>query len=235
MEYYSGSGNKILIAHFPGETKTDKDNAKLLKTLSKRMINKPDNIGIVCVITKDQIANSPLINQLNINGYSYYNSLDNHDVVWKPERKILHVLNSLKICNEEYALVLDGNDVAILSDLDNIVDLFHSYNKKIIYNATIWMYPHTIIELIENRGQYGQYCYLNAGCAFGKTSDLINFYQEAWDIVRTEPYPAESEQYYIRKLFDKHQEQVFFDWQCKIFQCWHKQKYKREDNKCFLL
>lgn len=235
MEYYSGSGNKIMIAHFPGKTKLEQDNARLLKTFSKRAFYKPDNIGIVCAITQDQIANSPLVNQLQENKYAYYNSLDGRNIMWKPERKILHVLDSLKLCKEEYALVLDGNDVAILSDLDNIVDLFLSYNKQIIYNATIWMYPHIMIELIENRGQYGQYCYLNAGCAFGKTSDLIRFYEEAWSIVKTEPYPVESEQYYIRKLFDQHQDQVFFDWQCKIFQCWHKQKYNYEDNKCYLL
>lgn len=236
MNYYSHSGNKILIGHFPGQTKIQ--NKDLIEELSQRKFNMPDNIGIVCPITKDQLSN-PLIRQLSLNGYSYYNSLADVDILWRPERKILHVLNSLKICKEEYALVLDTNDVVILDDLDDIINRFETYGKRIIYNSTIWMFPHEIIDDVENRGQYGTYCFLNAGCAIGKTSDLIDFYQYTWDMVRKIAHPESSEQYYIRKAFDKKQEEVFFDWDCRVFQCWHKQEYDYRtvdgEKRCYLL
>lgn len=239
MEYYSFNGNKILIGHFPGQTKNV--SGDLLNEFSERTFSKPDNVGIVCVITKDHTETAPLINQLHKNGYEYYNSLANRNIVWFPERKIQYVLQSLKLCQEEYALILDGDDTAILCDLDNIIDVFESYNKKIIYNSSIWMYPHIIVDDVENRGQYGEYCYLNAGCAIGKTEDLIEFYEYAWDILRKTPKPVSSEQYYIRKAFNKRQDQVFFDYECKIFQCWHKQQYRYEtdketgEEKCFLI
>lgn len=237
MDYYSHSGHKILIGHFPGQTKIQ--NKELINEISKRKFNKPDNIGIICPITKDQLNKSPLINQLMANDYSYYNSLVDRNIAWIPERKILHVLDSLKLCKEEYALILDGNDVVIFDDINDVIERFETYDKKIIYNSTIWMYPHVIIDDVENRGQYGQYCFLNAGCAIGKTSDLIEFYEYAWDILYRTPKPVSSEQYYIRKAFDKKQDEVFFDWDCRVFQCWHKQAYDYKtvdgEERCYLL
>lgn len=239
MKYYSHNGNQIMIAHFPGNTKNEKVNINILEEYSHYHFHKPDNIGIVCAITDDKKEKSYLLKQLDESGYDYYNSLSGHNVLWSPQNKILHVLNSLKMCTEEYALILDGTDVVIMSDLDDIVKRFNTYNKKILYNATIWMYPHIIVDIVENRGQYGQYCFLNAGCAFGKTSDLIEFYEKAWNLVKSDINPISSEQYYIRKVFDTHQDDVFFDWECKIFQCWHKQEYKYEnngdENRCILL
>lgn len=236
MDYYSHSGYKILIGHFPGQTKIQ--NKELIEELVKRKFSKPDNIGFVCPVTKDQLDN-PLMKQLSLNGYTYYNSLADRDILWQPERKILHVLNSLKMCKEEYALVLDTNDVVILDDLTDIIERFETYNKKIIYNSTIWMYPHEIIDDVKNRGQYGTYCFLNAGCAIGKTSDLIEFYEYAWDMLCKIAHPVSSEQYYIRKAFDKRQDDVFFDWDCRVFQCWHRQAYNYQVvdglERCYLL
>ena len=237
MDYYSHTNNKIYVAHFPGETrKIEKD---LLTEFSNRIITKPDNLDIVCVMTKDHKDTAPLIKQLNASNVKYYNYIEDRDLMWNREEKVYYVLESLKMCDKEYTLILDGDDVAILTDLDGIIKEFNSYNKNIIYNATIWMYPHIIIEHIENRRQYGDYCFLNAGCCIGKTSDLIDFYEEVWDLIKYKSNPINSEQYYIRKVFGKHQDTVFFDYDCRIFQCWHKPRYEYKtidgEERCYLM
>ena len=84
----------------------------------------------------------------------------------------------------------------------------------------------------EDRYKYGIYNYLNAGICIGKTDALIEFYQECWDIAKYDsknPYHS-SEQYYVRKVFDTHQDTVFFDWDCRFFQIWHKATYTYSDD-----
>ena len=230
MEYYSHSNNKILIAHFPGQTKHE--NLELINELKEREFILPNNIDIVSVITKDCLKTSSLNYQLKKNNYTYINSVKDRIMSWSRCGKIYHVLDSLKESSKEYSLILDGNDVVILSDLTDLVSLFESYNKKIIFNSTIWMYPHVIVDNVHNRGQYGEYCYLNAGCAFGKTEDLIQFYELAIKELEKDSNhkKVDSEQYYIRKVFDKHQDIVFFDYECKLFQCWHKAEYEYKES-----
>lgn len=238
MEYYSHTNNKILIGHFPGQTKLE--NIDLINELKERMFSIPNNIDILSIITKDCITSSPLHYQLEKNGYTYINPLEDRVMIWQRYKKVYFVLEALKRSTKEYSLILDGNDVVILSDLTDIVKRFNTYDKKIIFNSTIWMYPHIIVDNVPNRGDYGEYCYLNAGCAFGKTSDLIEFYELVIQEIEkhSNHNKVDSEQYYVRKVFDKCQDTVFFDYDCKIFQCWHKAEYEHttEDNveKCIL-
>lgn len=236
MEYYSHTNNKILIAHFPGHTKIE--NADLINELKETKITIPNNIDIISIMLKETKENAPLNYQLNLNNIDYINPLKNSHILWKRLNKPKYILKALEQSTKEYSLILDGNDVIILSDLTNIVPIFETYNKKIIFNSTIWMYPHVIIDNVENRGQYGEYCYLNAGCCFGKTKDLIDFYKYTIDIIENTSSRSlvDSEQYYIRKAFDKKQDDVFFDYECKIFQCWHKAEYSynEDQTKCFL-
>ena len=221
MKYYNYLGEEILIAHFPGETRLVE--TETFYSLMNSKFHKPDNIGIVSVTTKDR-KNPVLISQIKANGYDYYNALDKKQINWHPVKKIRYVLESLKEVKEEYCLILDGDDVLIINDLDCLIERFDQYNKKIIYNASVWMYPHIVIDRVPNRDKYGDYQFLNAGCCFGKTSDLIYFYQELWDYVKLIAHPVSSEQYYVRQLFNKKQDTVFFDWKCSLFQIWHKQE-----------
>ena len=233
MEYYSHTNHKILIGHFPGQTK--KIYKDLMYDLADRHFNLPDNIDIISVIKKETIPISPLHKQLTLNNYSYINSIKDRNMLWNKNKKIKYVLDSLYVATKEYCLILDGNDVAILSDLDNIVELFESYNKKVLFNASIWMFPHVIIEHVKDRYKYNPYCFLNAGCCFGKTKDLIDFYEYAYNVYKESLTDVDYEQYYIRKAFDKKQDEVFFDYDCKIFQCWHKCEYiEIDDNKIML-
>jgi hypothetical protein len=196
----------------------------------ERRINIPDNIDIVSIITDDLIANSPLNKQLSINKVNYINPVKNKCFKWSMTKKIPLILMGLAESTKEYCLVLDGADVVMLSDLDDITERFLTYGKKVLYNATIWRFPDMLIDLVEDRSQYGRYNYLNAGCCFGKTEHLFNFYELVQEIFDSYSSYIESEQFYIRKAFDKQQNNVFFDYNCKIFQNWHINKEKVEGN-----
>jgi len=241
MKYYSHTNREIIIGHFPGDTK--RIEANLINELSNRSFSKPDNIGIVCPYTDNTRELSILIDQLERNNCSYYDSLKDKIIKWEPEKKAFYVLESLKEVKEEYSLILDTNDVVILTDLADILDRFNEYKEEFpkleaLYNATIWMYPHIIIDDVPNRYKYGDFCYLNGGCCIGRTEYLKEFYEEICkDIQHSFNINSNvfSEQYYIRKIFDKHQDKVFFDYKCSIFQCWHKQEYRYDGDKCYLL
>ena len=56
----------------------------------------------------------------------------------------------------------------------------------------------------------------------GETWALLNFYRNVKKEIKKDYIKVESEQYYVRKVFDKNQDTVFFDYKCNIFQCFHK-------------
>lgn len=228
MKYISHSGNPILIGHFPGQCRSIENNIRIIEETMKKKVHVPDNITIVSPITENTLNNSPLPIQLNNSGIDYINPLLGKNVIWRPHEKIKYVLDGLKEVKTEYTLIMDGNDAVIMDDLDTLIDKYKTYNKDIIYNATCWRFPQVIVDYVEDRYKYGIYNYLNAGICIGKTESLIPFYQEAWDIAKYDgknPYHS-SEQYYIRKVFDKYQDTVFFDYDCRFFQIWHKASYK---------
>lgn len=220
MKFYNNGNNNILIGHFPGQTKNQF--YSILQEAQKIKFKLPDNITIISPITPEQIPYSPLVGQLVNNNYKYLNIVYNRYMRWEKANKAKLIYDSLLQCETEYALILDGNDVVIMDDLTDLVDRFNKYNKKVLFNPTFYMFPHIKVDDVPNREQLGKYCYLNAGCAFGKTIDLINFYKEVKKEINKDNTPVDSEQYYVRKVFNKHQDEVFFDYKCSIFQCWHK-------------
>jgi hypothetical protein len=212
MDLYSHSNNKILVAHFPDKLKEKyKD---FINTNKEIIFSKPDNIDIISPITKDQI--SPLDYQLNKNNISYINPLRNKDINWNQPDKIKYVLEGLKISNNEYALILDGNDVIILNDLTNLIDIFNTYNKKIIYNADVFRYPNIIIE----KERPFRFSKLNAGICFGKREDLIVFYEKALNFYNNSNKENKTEQFYIRNVA-KDDENVDIDYECRFFQIFY--------------
>ena len=217
---FINNNNNILIGHFPGQTKNQFYN--ILQQALNIKFKIPENITIISPITPDQIPYSPLVTQLVNNNYKYINIVYDRYMRWEKSQKPFLIYDSLLQCPTEYALILDGNDVVIMDDLTDIIDRFNTYNKKVLFNPTFYMYPHIKVDDVPNREKLGKYCHLNAGCCFGKTIDLINFYKEVKKEVNKDHCPVDSEQYYVRKVFNKHQDEVFFDYKCKIFQCWHK-------------
>lgn len=227
--YLTYTNKPIKISHFPGWTRCKFQS--IITKFAKTKTSIPDNLTVITVVDDDteNYDKSPLIRQLNKNNIPFINAARHKDVYpWVNNKKIKLINDALQNITTDYCLILDGIDVTINDDLSDIIDIFKTYNKDIIFNATAWPHPSVEIDVIENRKElYGTYCYLNAGCCIGKTEALKLFYTEALDIFNaTSPEDKfySSEQYFIRKTFANHMDTVFFDYECKLFQVWHKAK-----------
>ena len=227
--YLTKNNNPIKISHFPGYDRYLYKN--LMARFERNKVSIPDNITLITVADDDTVAydRAMLIRQLNKSKINFVNPAKHVDVYpWVNNRKIELIINALKRITTEYCLILDSLDVTINSDLSNIIELFQTYNKEILFNATNFKYPNVDVDIIENREElYGRYCYLNAGCCIGLTSSLLKFYEDTLENLnncsKDDPY-WESEQYHIRKTFSQNMETVGIDYECKIFQVWHKLK-----------
>ena len=230
MTYLTSKGEPVKISHFPGWTRY-----KYKYLMDKFSTNKigglPKDLRIITCVDDDSASHgkSPLINQLDRCGIPYINAAEHKDVYpWVNNKKIHLLYDTLKNVKSKYCLILDGIDVTINENLDDIIDIFNTYKKDIVFNATPWAHPHAEIDIIENRKElYGKYCYLNAGCCIGKTKALVKFYKEVAEIFDNTPETDEnweSEQYFVRKAFANHMDKVWFDNECKLFQVWHKTK-----------
>lgn len=226
--YYTSKKEPIKISHFPGWTRYKYTH--LMKRFSTNEIGSlPKGLEIITCVDDDSVSHdkSPLIKQLIANNIPFINAAEHKDVYpWVNNKKIQLIYDALQKVKSKYCLILDGIDVAINSDLSDIIDIYKTYGKKIVYNATPWAHPHVDIDIIPDRKElYGKYCFLNAGCCIGETKALKAFYKEVLDIFNETPTDDEfwsSEQYFVRKAFANHMDTVFFDYDCKLFQVWHK-------------
>lgn len=233
MEYYNHNNEPILIAHFPGQSKIE--SAKILEKYQKTKFVRPFGVQFISIITPDYLEQGASLDiQLKRNGIEYLNPAQNKkNLNWSMPMKIKFILKALKQTKEPYSLILDGADVCIMSeDLSDLIPRFKKYNKQIIFNATIHPFPRVNLDEVENRKQYGRFCWLNAGCCLGETQALIQFYQECQELIEKDNASSNSEQYYVRQIFDKHQDTVFFDYNCSLFQIWHKPIY---EERCLLM
>ena len=226
--YLTSKGYPVQISHFPGWTRYKYKNM-IDKMASTKISGLPENLQIITCVDDDSVAygKSPLINQLKKNDIPFINAAEHKDVYpWINNKKIKLLYDALQKVTTEYCLILDGIDVAINVNLDNLIDTYKTYDKDIIFNATPWAHPKVIVDMVANRKEkYGKYCFLNAGCCIGKTEALKKFYEEVLEIFSNTPQDNEywtSEQYFVRKAFSNHMDTVFFDYDCKIFQVWHK-------------
>lgn len=235
MKYISHSNNEININHFPGNTRQICND--VIENTKHTKISLPNNLTIITITTSDCV--SPLIEQLEENSIRYVNPLSEISSLqcnWKNTDKIKYIRDALDEVNTECVLILDGSDVTINS-LDGIIEKFESTGLDILYNASCWRFPNEPIDFVENRYMLGEFNYLNAGACIGKTEALKNFYSECVDELNTyRKRVIDSEQYFVRKVFDKHQDKIFFDWECKIFQVWHKAnlEYSEDGETCYL-
>ena len=202
------------VLHLPSRNKIIYEN--LLKTNYDKIFNKPDNIAIIIPITLNQIDNSYLIKQLKMNGYDYYNSITKN-IIWKPYEKPIHIYNSLKICKEEYSLILDGNDTIITDNLDNMINDLNSYKIKAVYNAEIYK--------SKKLPNFKHIC-CNGGIVFGETKYLLNFYKQVVEYINNLPTERKSkcnsEQPFINKAM-RYFDDIGVDYNEILFKCFNYQ------------
>lgn len=224
MYFTSFHGNPVSILHFPGKQKIKMKD--VIDEFKEFQVSLPSNLTIISVITPDYISTSPLHYQLSKSNIKYINPVPENFKMWINKDKPNYVCQALKKVKTEYCLVLDGNDVVIVDQLDDIIRKFEGYGKDIIFNATSNRFPDLPVDSIDGLNDierpklFGPFCYLNAGCCIGRTKALKKFYKEVAIDCNISSVP--SEQYHIRKVMNKHQNKVFFDYDCRIFQVFNK-------------
>lgn len=165
--------------------------------------NREDNIGL-------------LISQLKRSGVPYINLVP-RNISWDNRLKLYYILESLKQVTTKYVLILDAFDVVCSEDNTSIIDIFKTFNKKLVFNASKNNYPKVTIDIIPNRDALGPFKYLNAGCCIGETEYAKSFYSKCYEIKDIDN-PDKSEQLIVRHVFADNQEDVGIDSECKLFQ-----------------
>lgn len=227
QKYISPFNNILKILHFPG-TRTLNKKIPLIGGNKFTQFSVPKNVTIITTANDTIKGSALLLKQLKNANVNFINCVPDGTYNWNNRFKIKFLLDALKTVKTKYCLILDSLDVAIVSDLKDIVNIYKSYNVQTLYNGTTAEFPDVTIENIPNRiEKFGPYSFFNAGCCIGTTKSLIKIYLEANDIVNATDLEgdkhANSEQYFMRKVFANHLEDnlIGIDWQCKIFQCWH--------------
>jgi hypothetical protein len=138
--------------------------------------------------------------------------------------KLRFILEALDGITTPYVLVLDASDV-VIDHLDDIIEKFQSYDKKVLFGASLTRYPCIAIDIVKDRKRLGPYHYLNAGTCIGKTEDVRDFYQlcVSLDLEDNEYF---SEQFIVRTAFNISQDKVFFDYKRLCFQTMGKAEIK---------
>lgn len=237
MKYISHTDSPFAVAHFPGDARNRYSD--IIDEIKEQDVTVPSGIDIISVITADTIEESPLNYQLEKSGVEYINPLTDKQVIWNAVDKIKYIIEALDSTDAEYAYIIDGADAVVSGDLSQGTDALEYYGVDILFNASTWMFPPVLVDYVPNRGSYGSYNYLNAGVCFGKVDALKDFYAEIQTAIeqselahdeRTDAWKGSSEQYWVRKIFDAHQDTVFFDHECRLFQVFHATTFEQVDD-----
>lgn len=225
MKILNYKGEEFYIAHFQGWGLADYILSKH-RGIPDFLLNIPisnidiDNIQIITIATINELDNMVLIKQLEYNNLPYINDGLHEDISngWFHIKKIPIILKSLKVTNKEYSLYLDARDVIIIKDFDNFLKLFISKNIKIMFGATINNFPNVKFDDFIDRSKYGRYKYLNAGTIFGKTSDLISYFEYLENIKNDIPNINKDDQYLIRYTLKDFNDDIGINYECDLFQ-----------------
>lgn len=216
----SYSGNEVFIGHFQGNA--IKHSLDVVEEYCSKQITITPRISVITAFTDKNLAITAL--QLELSNMPYINACPEGKTDWTNIEKIQCYVDALEKTTSEYSLLVDGYDVLFFKDIDDeFISKFESLGKKIIYNATKNNHPNITIDMLENRDQLGEFKYLNAGVAFGKTQDLLDFYKEALALTQRKDImnPWKSEQLFVRMAANG-KEYVGFDYNCILFQTFSK-------------
>jgi hypothetical protein len=186
-----------------------------MKFFRRKTSKLPTDITVItCSNREDSIG--LLIPQLKKSNIPYINIVPK-DVPWDNTMKISYIVNALKDVTTKYVLILDAFDVIMSEDNSDILEVFKTFGKKLVFNASKNNFPNMEIDIIPNRDQLGSFKYLNAGCCLGETKYTLSFYDKCLDIIGIEN-PDKSEQLIVRNVFNREQDNVCIDHECKMFQ-----------------
>jgi len=224
MKLLNNKSEEFYIAHFHGRGLLTHPQTKGIPSfvLEIPIYNTESNkIQIITTATYDDIDRMILIKQLENNNIPYINKVpkDLNHRDWYNLKKIPIILESLKETDKEYSLFLDARDVIIMKDFDGMIDLFLTKNKKIMFGASINNFPYdTKADDFLDRNIMGTYKYLNSGTIFGKTTDLISYFEYLDSVKTTVINPVRDDQFLIRYTLEKFKDIVGYNYECDLFQ-----------------
>lgn len=221
LRVLSHTGNEVYVGHFQGNA--IKKSLDIVEEYSSHKVTISPRVSVITAFNDKEQAITAL--QLELSGMPYVNACPEGTSKWSNVDKIKYYIDALEKTTSEYTMLVDGYDVLIFRNIDDTFILkFEEMNKKILYNATKNNHPNmALLDYVANRDELGEFKYLNAGVAFGKTEDLLNFYKEALELTKREDIynPWNSEQLYIRMAANQ-KEEIGIDYECKLFQTFSK-------------
>ena len=136
--YLTSNGTYIKISHFIIKTRIKYKNY-MDQFATIKITGLPEDITIVTCVDENNIfnSNSPIIRQLNKNNIPFVNAYTT-DI----NNKTQLISDALKKIKTKYCLILNDTDITINDNLSDIIELFNTYNKKIVFNAAAVCYVH---------------------------------------------------------------------------------------------
>lgn len=232
MKFFNHNNQEFLVAHLNG--RNIEQYWPAIVAFQEAEISLPSDVTILTFASSSMdgstIERTPLlVEQLRSRDIPHVNGAA--DVTfWQNPLKIELAVEHTARINTEYTLLTDARDVMLVGRLDDIVDRFQRYDKRVLFAATKNNYPDVMIDRVRDRDFMHPFMYLNAGCVFGRTVDIYKFYLRVGELKREIENPDFSEQFVVRHAFAEDTENVGFDWRCSIFQCFSNTFIEQQDD-----
>jgi hypothetical protein len=184
---------------------------------SAKIIRLPENIKIITFNNRSR--KSLLEKKLDILGVNYL-VLGKNVSDWYNRAKIRLLVENLGGVREEFILVLDSDDVLIMSSLEDIIKKFIAFDCEVLFNSEPYPYPlECFYSGMEKKICKEPFCYLNSGCFIGRTEFCRKLYRECFtyrdSIIDNHAY---SDQIKIKPFYIKMYPQIKIDFSSEIFQ-----------------
>ena len=201
MNYYND--NKIqYVLSFPELDYIDLN--ILFKEELNRKIKISSDIAIISTITT---YNSFFLNQCKNN---------NIEII---QTKQSNIYEAIKRIEKKYVLIIKDKDALIVNDIENdFLKEFNSLNMPFLFAGMEFPLPSNDLEGYRNTFIKGKYKNVNGMLMFGKTSDILKFYESIIDNERIEDSFIE-EQIKIRKSLINYRKDFisYIDSQANLF------------------
>ena len=171
------------------------------------------------IITFNNRSHKSLLEKLDLLGVDYL-VLGKNVAYWYNRLKIKLLVENLNEVREEFILVLDADDVLIMSSLEDIIEKFIAFDCEVLFNSEPYPWPlEFFYSDMEKAICKESFCHLNSGCFIGRTEFCRKLYRECFtyrdSIVDNHAY---SDQIKIKPFYIKMHPQIKIDFSSKIFQ-----------------
>lgn len=173
-------------------------------------------------------------NSLDFLGHDY-NIIGKNVANFKHIEKLNYLIRFCNSCQSEYVLFIDEPDLFCVKDLSGIIDIYKTFNCKVLFQSEGWFYPRSKSDIAIKSMEFfdkiaplnNPYKYLNSG---GILLETKFFKKISNHILNCNSYNPEICQSTYMSVFEDFYPDFQLDYQCKIFQStawsdWFTNKY----------